>query len=585
MRSVGWSNLFLSVNRRNTFSPMLGPMLALVVCGGVVLPTVLPFSLTLSLPFALSAAYARRPSPRQPSQAASKAVTADLNTINTPAKAHIFWESQAPGNPLTQPLTQTASDAASSAAQALTTLNNNPPLPEWTQTFPQTAWWTAFNDPTLEQLMTLAFEQNPSLAALNSRIVQASAMAKINSSVLYPQVDLGGSYLMQQYAKDQFVFPLSGRTFHSAQTPLTMAYELDLWGKNRDNVAISKLGIDTARYAYASGRTQLASQLAFTYFQLTKWQALQQAQQQMVAISQKNLFHTERLHQYKQVSASQVALARQYVEQSQSELATLNGWIGISQQQINTFLGRSATSGATVQPTPLERIDLPTTLQSGVPASLIEHRPDVAAQEAALLAARLNITVAKKSLLPTLKINAGTGFAAVGGWNKLFDVSNISSFLMPSISQPILRGGVLKNGIIFRKAEYEQMLQQYRQTVLTAFQEAENGLTQWQSAYRQWQDNQQAYQAMAEQAYHAQQQYQQGQTGQPAWLLAESQRLTGEKALINQKAQVLMETVNVYKALGGGFERIAAVPSTVKPTSTQLNQQVNQQLNQGHLLP
>jgi NodT family efflux transporter outer membrane factor (OMF) lipoprotein len=427
----------------------------------------------------------------------------------------------------------------------------------WVQDFPQTDWWTQFNDEPLNQLMTVALTGNPAMLALQQRVVQAESLTMATRSVLLPQVDLGGSYLLQQYAKDQFVFPLSGRTFHSAQVPLTVSFELDPWGKNRDLTQMTRLGIDGAKYAYQAYRLQLAAQVAATYFQLAKWQALQASQTQLMGVAQKALFHTRQLFFQKQVSASQVDQTEMLVNQTRAELDGLTGLIAITQQQLTTLTGRSATttSPSALTVTPLQAIALPQQLAAGVPAALVAHRPDVAREEVLIEVSRLNINVAKKSMLPTFKLNGSTGYAAVSGWNKLFDVSNISSFISPSISQPVFRGGVLKNGITLRKAEYEQLVQEYKSVMLNAFQEAENSLAQWQTSRHQLQALARWQQDVTRQAEHAQRTVQQGQAAEPVWLAAEAQRIMALKTLDTQTAQLLTDTVSVYKALGGGFER------------------------------
>jgi NodT family efflux transporter outer membrane factor (OMF) lipoprotein len=442
-------------------------------------------------------------------------------------------------------------------------LNSTEIPAQWLKEFPNQDWWTTFNDPTLNQLMVVALGSNPTLASLQTRITQADALTKATRSILFPQVDLAGSYLLQQYAKDQFVFPLSGRTFHSAQTPLTASYELDIWGKNPDSIQMTRLGINVAKYAYASARINVTAQLAATYFQLSKWRALRDTQQQVVQTAVQNKRHAEALFRMGQTGTSQTDLAQQYLDQANAELSGLNGLIAITEQQLNTLLGKPATTTDALPATPLAQVPLPEALTAGVPSDLISHRPDVARQESMLEMARLNVKVAKKSLLPTVKVTAATGYAAVGGWNKLFDVSNISSFISPSISQPIFRGGVIKNGITLRKSEYQQMLEDYRAVMLTAFAESENSLAQWQTSRNQLRDVAAQYLDVERQAMHARRQYDVGITGQPAWLLAESQRLLAQKLVDTQKAQLLVDTVNVYKALGGGF--VSDDPTTVKP--------------------
>jgi NodT family efflux transporter outer membrane factor (OMF) lipoprotein len=446
---------------------------------------------------------------------------------------------------------------------------NSTELPaQWHQEFPNEAWWTTFDDPTLNQLMAVAVAANPTLASLQTRIVQADALTQATRSILFPQVDLQPSYLWQQYSKKQFVFPLTGRTFHSAQTPLNASYEIDIWGKNRDSVQMTRLGINTAKYAYASARINVTAQLATAYFQVSRLRALRDTHRQLVEAALQNKRHAEALFRQGQAATSQTDLAQQYVDQANAELDGLNGLIAITEQQLNTLMGRPATSTDPLPATPLAQIALPSYLQAGVPSDLISHRPDVARQESMLEMARLNIKVAKKSLLPTVRLTASTGYAAVGGLPaSLFDVSNISSFISPSISQPIFRGGLIKNGITLRKAEYQQMLEDYRAVMLTAFAETENSLAQWQTSHNQLRHIGAQYLDVERQAYHARRQYDAGITGQPTWLNADIQRLLTLKALDSQKAQLLVDTVSVYKALGGGF--VAVDPTRVPKDSAK----------------
>ncbi|MFM7467999.1 MAG: efflux transporter outer membrane subunit [Vampirovibrionales bacterium] len=438
--------------------------------------------------------------------------------------------------------------------------------PQW----PSQTWWHLLEDSTLSQLVKDALAQHPTLAQLQAQLEQAQAQVKVVNALRLPQVSLGASYLWQQYGKNQFVFPLQGRTFHSFQLPINVSYELDLWGKNKLQRDASKQEMLATTFDLDNARLQLSSAVVTSYLQYRKLQGLLTLQSQTEALTRKQYERLEARHAQGLI-ADEEGLRQAHAQwlQAQAETAVYRQSLAVTQHQLAYLTGHDTSQWQVPEPpeTPntawfdarVKKLS-DTPLQVGIPSELAWHRPDIQAQEALLEAAGIRVKVARKMFLPSFNIGGSSGLNAIGIQN-LFKASSLNSFLNPTISQPLFTGGVLTGQLTIAKKQYEALFQAYKDTVLKAYVEVENSFSDLHSHYEvlhlvqaRQEDTRQTEAQLARKAA-------QGLSTHVEVIPAQLAHLELEKAVLTQASQCLVSWISLQKTLGGDTSLERVMPS------------------------
>lgn len=420
-------------------------------------------------------------------------------------------------------------------------------------TFPTPGWWTAFGDPRLDELVTEALANNPNLAMMAARIQEAQALVMMTNAARLPQVSFNGSYLWQQYGKNQFVFPLSSRTFHSFQLPINVNYEVDLWGRISRQVKSAKEQVAASALDLESARIQLASMTAASYIQLLKYDVMLAHQTAQIDLLQQTAQKQHALFLQGLASSDVPAESQRLLAGAIATQAVLKRAQETTINQLAVLTGRPPHTLAKDFPRgSLERLKRPVEVTVGVPSELVTHRPDVQAQEALMRAASLDIDVARREFLPRVQLGASTGLSAVGIRN-LFKWTSLSSFLYPQISQPLFTGGLLKGNLEATRARYEQLLHQYMNVLLTAFQEVEDSMASLRASEEGLVQVQAQQQAVALQVNQARRRHEVGVASALAWLPLAIAQEENAMRVAEQAAQTLIDRVSLAKALGGGY--------------------------------
>ncbi|MBY0450681.1 MAG: TolC family protein [Cyanobacteria bacterium] len=429
-------------------------------------------------------------------------------------------------------------------------------LSQYVQTFPESEWWAQFGDTTLNQLIQTAILQNPTLEIASQRVEVAKANALLSRAPLFPKISFGGQYLWQKYSQRQFLFPLRSRTFHSFAFPLSMTYEADIWGKNLKKYQVTKLQARAEQAAYHNVIIQLTTSVVSQYINLLKFNMMVESEKTLLSLNEKNQRHQKALFAEGLTSTDVLDKATQEYEASRIRY---ENFLSNQEQALNhlhSLLGESASQAHPLDTELLNKrlsdLKIPSTLNAGVPSEIIVHRPDIQQIEAQMQAAFINIQVARREMLPSFKLDAQTGLSALGITN-VFSSRSISSYLMPTFSQPIYEGGAISAGIRYRKAEYESLFHQYRERLLSALEETENALSVLSANTDILESVTTQLAGNTRLALQQKRRFEEGLVSEPDWLPQESQRLEFEKALAQQKAEVLIDHLSVIKAVGGGF--------------------------------
>jgi NodT family efflux transporter outer membrane factor (OMF) lipoprotein len=420
--------------------------------------------------------------------------------------------------------------------------------------FPKADWWNAFQDPSLNVLIEQGLDNNPQLKAMKWQVASATATSKLARANLLPKAAISPNYTWEQLGLHQYFFPIQSRIFQVYQIPLAASYEVDLWGKNWASYQSAKKGIKIAQVQYEAGRIELSSAIATAYFNIAKWRQLEALAQEELDLSQKLLSHSQGLLDLGQATTFDIQNSQQRRDLAQVNVTQYGNNRELAENQLINLLGEIPSHKPVITVSNLAALEYPKTLETGVPSLLVVHRPDIVISELQLAAAKLDVQAARKAMLPSLTLNGSTGPFAVGA-NHLFKWTSMSSFATALLSQPIYQGGRLRAQVHLQKANYQQVLHRYEDVINTAFTEAENSLATFKTNRIAYQEIMSQTENARNKAHHYEELYKAGVEGEPLWVAEEVQRIEYEKQLTQQKTQVLIDTVSVAKALGGGFSK------------------------------
>jgi multidrug efflux system outer membrane protein len=378
------------------------------------------------------------------------------------------------------------------------------------------AWWQAYGDPVLDDLQQRAASANQSLQAAIARVDQARAAARISESALYPRLDLAPSALRGRSAAD-----LNGGTAETTtvlRTPLDLSYEIDLWGRVRRSVEAG-----TAQYQASKADLQnilltLQSDVSRNYFNLRSLDA-------------------------------QLDLLRRTVELRRRNLQLVTSLFD------NGQVGRLDVARADFKlPLPPPNLEArPPLVAAGIPSTLLERRPDIAAAERRMIAANARIGVAKAAFFPAVNLTGSAGYAS-NELSQLFEWDNHTWSLGPFISLPIFDAGRNRAQLAQAEAAWMEAVALYRQQILVAFREVEDALSDIRILGEQAEAQQRALDAARQAADLSGKRYRAGLVSYLEVVVSERTALATEFLANQVLEQRFQASVSLIKALGGGWE-------------------------------
>lgn len=408
-------------------------------------------------------------------------------------------------------------------------------------------WWTVFGDTQLTQMMVEATSTYPGLQATLARVEQAKAAVAIARSSWLPRLDAVGGASRDRFSKTTLFSMPSSNTFN---TGVELGYELDLWGRIRGGVNEAKAQEASATAdAYALG-LMLRSEVARVYFALRSIDEEKQVLSDTLKLRQEALdLATARVEAGATNELDRVR-AEAELAGTEAEIAALTGPRTELENSLALALGRMASS----YKVPVRK--LPVTLPSipqVLPAELVQRRPDVSSAQKKVDAMRARIGVAKAAYFPKVMLGARVGLATADTAD-YFDRDSNEWSVGLSFSVPLFVGGQRKATLAAANAALKEVTGNYEEKVLTAFKEVES-LMSTLSAQRTQSEAQERLQTAAEAASKlARQRYTEGVTTYLEVIEADRTALNARRSLVQLHGQRLMTTVQLIKALGGGWK-------------------------------
>jgi outer membrane protein, multidrug efflux system len=420
---------------------------------------------------------------------------------------------------------------------------------------PKGNWWEIFGDPELNELESQASAANQQLKVAVARLAEARAQMNITRAGLFPNISVSGSYVRQRTSPNT-PSTSTGKAFGTTATfndfyvPLSLGYELDIWGRVRRSVESARAQTQASLDDLETIRLMIQAEVAMDYFSLRALDAQKAVLNSSVEVFTKSLQLTHNLRAGGAVSDLDVAQAQTVLMTTQAQLPAVTLQRTQFEHALASLAGQPAS---TFQVSERALSTSPPLIPAELPSELLERRPDISAAERRMAAANANIGVAKAAFFPTIQLNGLAGFESLNA-GTLFNGSSRLWAVGPSITLPIFEGGRLRAGLQLARASYDEMVAAYRQSVLTAFSEVEDSLAAQTLLANQYAAESDALVAARKQLEIVNNQYRDGLITYLEVATAESTTLNVEFTATQLRGQQLVAAVSLVQALGGGWE-------------------------------
>jgi hydrophobe/amphiphile efflux-1 (HAE1) family protein/NodT family efflux transporter outer membrane factor (OMF) lipoprotein len=416
---------------------------------------------------------------------------------------------------------------------------------------PKGNWWQVFNDTNLNALEAQALQANQNLKGAMARLEQARATARIARSDLLPTVDFEPSFTRERYSPNEN--PSFGNiTANTFTTPLDLSYEVDLWGRVRRSFEGAREDAQASLADYYNVLLTLQSDVAENYIQLRELDAEIGIVTSTVGLRHEQVNVVESRYEGGVGSELEVAQAQTELATTEADAAQLAQRRDEFENTLAILAGCNPSEFHLAQNTNEWTPQFPE-IPAGLPADLLERRPDVARAERQLASANAKIGVAKASFFPVVTLTGQGGYLS-GDIDSLFNWSSRTWTFGPSVSLPIFAGGRNLATYKHSKAVYEEEVAAYRQQVLVAFGDVEDSLSDLRHLADQSAAQSRAVQNSQSAADLSEERYRSGVVSYIEVVDANRDALTAERASTQLNGLRLIATVQLIKALGGGFD-------------------------------
>ena len=458
--------------------------------------------------------------------------------------------------------------------------------PPWQQAEPKDSiskglWWQVFQDPVLDGYEQQLLQANQSLIAARDRLNQARSLARVATADYFPQVATDPSVVRERGSGNR---PVNGaapvvvngvvQAIHpytqSVYTiPFSLSYEADLFGRVRRNVEASNASLQSSAADLANVQLVLTAELAADYFTLRELDAEYQVVEESVGVQRKALDLLNTRHAGGIASGLEVAQQATLLDSTISQASLVQQTRAQYEHAIAVLVGLPA-SNFSVAAAPFKTT--PPAVPLGVPSDVLERRPDIATYERDMAYENAQVGLAKTAFYPHILLS-GSGGLQTTAISSLAGASSLFWSLGADALEPVLQGGRNRARLAAARAAYDESVANYRETVLTAFQQVEDGISNL-STLSQALSTQTAAVNDARKALEiANNRYVGGVTNYLDVITAQSTLLSNQRLETQLLGQQLVSTVYLVKALGGGWDANQIQNEQVHPHPGQILQQ------------
>ena len=414
---------------------------------------------------------------------------------------------------------------------------------------PSDTWWRVYDDPTLDDLLARATQNNQSIIQAEAQYRQAIALVDAASAGLLPTVGLNASV---NRAGATVTGPGGGRLSTAANTfgaTANASWEIDLWGGIRRSIEASQATMQASAATLAGVRLSTQTTLALTYVQVRVLDEQSRLLAATVVAYERSLRTTQNRYAAGVARKGDVALATAQLESARAQMIDLVWRRSQLENAIAVLLGQTPASFS-LPPTLFTLT--PPAIPVGVPSTLLERRPDVAAAERRTAAANAQIGVATSAWFPDLTISGSAGYRAAQ-FAQWFTAPAQVWAIGPALAQLLFDGGLRTAQIAQTRAAFDAQAAAYRLTVLRALQEVEDAMVQLRVLAQEQAVQRLAVEASKEALRLAQGQYAEGLVDYLSVAVLETSALNNERQQIALMGERLAASVRLIAALGGGW--------------------------------
>ncbi|WBO23280.1 efflux transporter outer membrane subunit [Sphingomonas abietis] len=416
-------------------------------------------------------------------------------------------------------------------------------------------WWTAFGDRTLDGLEQKIGRDNPTLAGALARYDQATGYLKEARSGLFPHIGVGADIERNRQSDNRPLRGSSQPDYYSADTADGEAgYELDLWGRVRNSVAAGKAETQASADDLADIRLSLEAQLATSYIALRGLDRQSDLLSATVDAFAKADAMTRRRFAGGIATGIETGQSGAELAEAQAQLADVQNARALTQHAIASLVGTPASSFS-IASAPVD-LTIPV-VPIGLPSTLLQRRPDVAAAERRMYAANREIGVAKAAFFPSISLSGQGGFQSAG-LPGLFTAPNIFWSVGPSAVLNLFDGGRRRGQLAVTRAAWAQATSNYRGDVLKAFQDVEDGLSQLHHLGDEAAAEDRAVQQASQVEHLSLNRYVKGAVDYLDVVTAQTTALRVRRQAIALDTQRLQASVSLIRAVGGGWQEPAS---------------------------
>jgi outer membrane protein, multidrug efflux system len=418
---------------------------------------------------------------------------------------------------------------------------------------PRGSWWTLYDDSELTALEERIRNSNLTLKAAFARLEYARAQYRIARADLFPAVTADPYATRERYSSNApKSVPGYPTLLNDFLVGADFSYEVDLWGRVRNEVASARANARASAADLASIELSLRAQLAEDYFNLRSADTQIRLLEQTVADYKKSLDLVTSLFNGGATALADVAQAQAQLDNALTQASDVRLQRAEAEHAIAVLVGDNpSTFSLTANALPIEVAPPP--IDPGLPSTLLERRPDIAEAERRVAAANAEIGVARAAYFPRFTLAAAGGFESTQTSN-LFSVPSRFWSVGPQVSLPIFEGGRLVAQTAQAKAAYEEQVADYRNTVLTAYQDVEDNLAALRQLQAESDSDAAAVQATRTALQQAQDRYNAGIVTFLEVSVAETAALQAQISAVNIQARRMSASVLLIKALGGGWQ-------------------------------
>lgn len=419
-----------------------------------------------------------------------------------------------------------------------------------TQSLGDRKWWEVFQDEQLQKMIRAALQQNFDARIAATRVLEAQAQLGITRANQFPSVTAVGTGT-NLHNPATGPIPSYGLTLGKAIA--SAAWDADFWGKYRRATEAARANLLATSWARQEVNATLVANVAAAYFQLRELDLELDISEKALASRKESLELTKTLEEHGINSILDVRQAEQLVYTAAADIADLKRRIGQQEDFLSILLGNNP---GPIAPRGKELIEQPhpPAVPAGLPSALLERRPDIRQSEELLVAANAQIGAARAAYFPDISLTAALGFQSSALSNLFSGSAGLWTFA-GTVTQPIFNAGQIRSTVRLAEAQQQEAVLTYQQTIQGAFRDVSDALI----AYQQNQEFRAQQELLAHAAEDAARlsgkRYEAGTTNYLEVLTNETNYLSAELGLAQARLNELLALVQIYKALGGGWQQ------------------------------